>query len=98
MSTEPVLGVFSFLASDTYKESEKLIHTLIDQLRSWRELQRYVRSLVSPAVGRHSYWYLSICGLDISCSIYEGVSVDEDDPNRRWLILGRFTYLCSMPS
>jgi len=48
MSTEPVLGLFSFLASDTYKENEKLIHTLIDQLHSWRGLQRYVKSLVSP--------------------------------------------------
>jgi len=94
MSTEPVLGVLSFLASDTYKENEKLIHALIGQLRSWKGLQRYVRSL-ALLLDATSHWCLSIRGLTILCSIYEGISVDEEDPDRRWLILGRFNFLCS---
>lgn len=88
MSAEPVLGIFSFFASDTYKENEKLMHAAFES-RSWKGLQRYV---ASPVVRR------SIDGLTTCCSIYEGTSVDEEDLNRRWLILGWFNYLCCMLS
>lgn len=88
MSAEPVLGIFSFFASDTYKENEKLMHAAFES-RSWKGLQRYV---ASPVVRR------SIDGLTTCCSIYEGTSVDEEDLNRRWLILGWFNHLCCMLS